>query len=427
MTVRTFAVSLALVLVFTGSRSGLLYAVPAITLLDIGTLGGSSSVALAVNDYGQVVGSSSTVGDAEQHAFSWTAAGGMVDLGTFGGRTAATGVNNNGLVVGYSDDSSTRRALVWTAADGMVDIGSLGGGSSAAFGVNDSGQVVGWSEVITGQAPHAFVWTLAEGMTDLGTLGDPSWQSVATAINESGQIVGWSRSSKLGDVHAFSWTAGGGMVDLGTLGGTRSSAEAVSDSGQVVGSSHLAGDAEMRAFSWTTTGMVNLGVLTSGSTLSAAAGVNSSGQVVGYSYLHPAPEPHAVSWTSGGALIDLGTLGGTTSAAAAINESGLIAGYSTLADGTQHAVVWSIGVATPEDIVAALANDAIIVGFAQSTNLLERVVDLLAQDRTATACNQLHAFINQVEAHSAQSLTVDEADRLIQMARDALEGLGCGS
>jgi probable HAF family extracellular repeat protein len=309
----------------------------------------------------------------------------------------------------------------------MVDIGSLGGGSSAAFGVNDSGQVVGWSEVITGQAPHAFVWTLSEGMTDLGTLGDPSWQSVATAINESGQIVGWSRSSKLGDVHAFSWTAGGGMVDLGTLGGTRSSAEAVSDSGQVVGSSHLAGDAEMRAFSWTTTGMVNLGVLTSGSTLSAAAGVNSSGQVVGYSYLHPAPEPHAVSWTSGGALIDLGTLGGTTSAAAAINESGLIAGYSTLADGTQHAVVWSIGVATPEDIVAALANDAIIVGFAQSTNLLERVVDLLAQDRTATACNQLHAFINQVEAHSAQSLAVDDADRLIEMATEALAGLGCGS
>ena len=53
-------------------------------MVDLGTLGGSYSVALAVNDSGQVVGSSSPR-RRRPHAFSWTQTGGMVDLGTLGG------------------------------------------------------------------------------------------------------------------------------------------------------------------------------------------------------------------------------------------------------------------------------------------------------------------------------------------------------
>ena len=47
---------------------------------DIGTLGGTFGAAYAVNTNGAVVGTSTIAGDAETHAFYWTAAGGLLDL-----------------------------------------------------------------------------------------------------------------------------------------------------------------------------------------------------------------------------------------------------------------------------------------------------------------------------------------------------------
>src|SRR5579862_9067036 len=71
---------------------------------DLGTLPGgtSSSPALvnALNVNGQVVGSADTASGVT-HAFSWTQLGGMIDLGTLGGgSSSATAVNANGQVVG---------------------------------------------------------------------------------------------------------------------------------------------------------------------------------------------------------------------------------------------------------------------------------------------------------------------------------------
>ena len=87
-----------------------------------------------------------------------------------------------------------------------------------AWGINDSGQVVGSSQyTLGGSATHAAIWN-GTTPTDLGTLG-PGQHSAALAINDAGQVVGWSDY----DVTAFNYHAtiwdGTTPTDLGTLGG----------------------------------------------------------------------------------------------------------------------------------------------------------------------------------------------------------------
>ena len=68
-------------------------------------------------------------------------------------------------------------------------------------------------------------------VTDLGTLGGSS--SEATCINNSGQIAGDSYTSN-GVTHAFLYS-GGNMTDLDLPGGTDSVAYGINNNGQVVG------------------------------------------------------------------------------------------------------------------------------------------------------------------------------------------------
>lgn len=110
-TVRARAISLRVgcvlgVLLLVGSLAGAtaVRAASSYSITNLGTLGGTrGGVAWAVNEKGQVVGHSFIAGDTEIHAFSWTAQGGMVDLGTLGGPfSRALAVNNKGQVVGTS-------------------------------------------------------------------------------------------------------------------------------------------------------------------------------------------------------------------------------------------------------------------------------------------------------------------------------------
>jgi len=170
--------------------------------LDLGTLGGHfrfgvDSIAYAINDRGQIVGTALPP-EPPLHAFLWED-GVMQDLGTLGGNTEATqafGINNSGAVVGVSQiPSEEMHAFVWRNGV-MQDLRTLGGDSSYAYDINRAGQIVGGSRTPTSpqfNAGHAFIWErgriidLNEVVTNLP--GDVVLE-VARAINDDGSIVG---------------------------------------------------------------------------------------------------------------------------------------------------------------------------------------------------------------------------------------------
>jgi probable HAF family extracellular repeat protein len=237
---------------------------------DIGTLGGSSSRAHALNEAGQVVGDSYTsAGDS--HAFIWEN-GVMRDLGTLGAPfewgqvlSSATGINGVGQIVGWGKTSGgSFRALRWENGR-MAKLASLDRIYSLATGIDNLGRVAG----VFGPegSRRAFRWV--DGVArSLGTLGGTS---TAQAIS-AGKVVGWSLTSS-GASRAFLWRSGV-MTDLGTLGGDWSTAEGINTLGQVVGYSRTAGSNIMRAYVWENGVMTNLGI-------GQAHGINRNGWIVG--------------------------------------------------------------------------------------------------------------------------------------------------
>ncbi len=116
------------------TTSGLVLRISLVSVLAVGFANGAAAqgwvatsvhpslqtgIAYDVSDSGQTVGYQAL--NATQFAgFSWTPGGGLVDVGTLGGTyTLAQGVNNSGLVVGYSRTTGGAiQAFTWTPGGG---------------------------------------------------------------------------------------------------------------------------------------------------------------------------------------------------------------------------------------------------------------------------------------------------------------------
>jgi probable HAF family extracellular repeat protein len=171
---------------------------------DLGTLGGSCSEAHSINRTGEIVGVADT--RTGPHAFLWTHAGGMRDLGTLPGDTSsrANRVNDQGAVVGASEGMDGVQAFIWTSESGMQVIGSLqGGGYGEAFGINNRGEVVGQSGSALGT--RAFLWTRGSTVTDLNdlvpNLPPGTILTGAFSINDKGEIVAFGVSNPKLSIH----------------------------------------------------------------------------------------------------------------------------------------------------------------------------------------------------------------------------------
>jgi probable HAF family extracellular repeat protein len=298
---------------------------PSYSIADLGTLGGTSSQALALNNTGQVTGTSKLAGDQVAHAFLYNPSGSMLDLGTLGGANSDASGISSGFVVGRSETASgATHAFVYNRG-AMTDLGTLGGLNSGALSVNRVGQVAGYSNV-SGSYQHAFRYQNGK-MKDLGTLG--GLNSVATAIDAKGNVVGYA--DLVNTTHAFFSNGLSRMRDLGTLGGTRSYAYDINDKGQIAGDSTTA-TGEDHVFLIDKGHMSDLGVVSDGN----AVALNNVGEIVGDMNGTPA-------LYSNGVVTDLNDLlppgSGwviTTPAAFDINDAGQIAGWGTV-NGQTHA------------------------------------------------------------------------------------------
>jgi probable HAF family extracellular repeat protein len=160
---------------------------------ELGTLGGNSAAAYAINDAGVIVGTSVIAPHYKStHAFKWEN-GVMTDMGGLGftedGGDVPVSVNNAGWAAGRCRVAFAGiHGCVWH--DGLVDdVGTLDGTWSEAHSINDSNVVVG-SAGFPRSTGHAFVWK--DGvMTDLNDLVALHGVLLidAVAINAAGQIL----------------------------------------------------------------------------------------------------------------------------------------------------------------------------------------------------------------------------------------------
>ena len=202
----------------------------------------------------------------------------LMDLGTFpdGSTMIPTAINLSGEVVGYgSTPSAVHHAFLWSSGVGMQDLGVLPNFSgSEAYGVNDSGQVVGRLTVSGNGAERAFLWTKNSGMQDLGVFpGDDAGSSEASGINNSGEIVG-TENGVVGseNYRAFIWTTAGGMQGLGSLpsGVIGTIGVGINSSGQVVGQEIVQGTLARRGFVWSAASGVQPIIPQTGATVDSA-------------------------------------------------------------------------------------------------------------------------------------------------------------
>ena len=208
---------------------------PRYTLVSLGTLGGGTSKALAINERGEIVGDSSRA-DGSTHGFLWRN-GKMADLGVLAGGdfSSAQGINDRGEIVGVSGIEEARAPPLSGATVSCERWGRCraDGSASASRSMPEARSSASRSRATATGRSRGRTRT----MRDLGILPGGSF-SLARGINDRGVIVGQADAAD-GTIHATRWANGRvedlGQITTGSGAPAASIAYAVGPDGLVVG------------------------------------------------------------------------------------------------------------------------------------------------------------------------------------------------
>nr|WP_042193155.1 hypothetical protein [Kibdelosporangium sp. MJ126-NF4]CEL20599.1 PKD domain protein [Kibdelosporangium sp. MJ126-NF4]CTQ89510.1 PKD domain protein [Kibdelosporangium sp. MJ126-NF4] len=314
------------------------------------------------------------------------AAGGRTkDLGTLpgGNLSWAYGINEGGVVTGYSEDASGKsHAVRWDRSGKISDLGLLPGyAESMGFTINNSGVVAGRAYNGHVTSERATVWDAAGTIKELPTLPGAKLNR-SYALNDHGTVVGVS-SNSLNVFQAVRWNTDGTLTKLrGPQAG-----EPFSGASWVNIHGVTSGFWGTEALLWgpeadpTPRVLENL-TLASGPTIDKAYAVNDNGLAVGAA-VDKGAFSHPVRWTKEGKVSELKLLPGDVGGAAyGISNDGYINGYSMNAVGVHRAVRWS-----PDGTIALLV-DVTVPSEGYMINESSTVVGV-----TTTRNNKIHAAV----------------------------------
>lgn len=277
-----------------------------------------------VNDSGTVVGVGATTSFGSSRLPVMWENGVATQLGLPSGQTLgdANDVNNNKVAVGSANSGTNQRAVIYQSGTGSFITATTSNGSYfvTAFGVNDSGLVVGegW-DPNNAAVTVGLVYDMSTGTTSsLGSLTSFGHNSaIAFDVSNAGYVVGSSSLNGGANSLPFVWTAGGGMSAIALPTGTsQGSARGVNDSGWVVGTASSAFAIPFLYDGTNTYRLADLLVNSNGwdlltNTSSSAMGISDSGVIVGtgvhngatHAYaMVPVPEPASFAVIGLGAL-----------------------------------------------------------------------------------------------------------------------------
>lgn len=268
------------------SRAATITVPPQYQIYDIGVVqnGDTASQGFGASTGGIAVGRSVRSGGAQ--AFTWTQGGGIVGLPNIAGRAfcVSNGANNAGIVAGTCAMTlfgSSRLPVVWQ--NGAVSQLPLPSGETLgdANDVNASGVAVG--SVGSGSLQRGVIYSGGNAAVITQTTSNGSFFLTAFGVNDSGRVVGQgidptNAARNVGIVYDI---GSGSAFEVGALPGANGAlAFGVGNAGHVVGSSML-NQGSGQPFIWSQAAGMTAIPLASGTTQGSARAVNSAGWAVG--------------------------------------------------------------------------------------------------------------------------------------------------